>query len=74
MSRRTAFGLSALLAACGLLTGAVYSWTIAIGVVWFGASFMILILVTNSLKTDMTLRLGESKDGRDETPTPGATH
>lgn len=65
--------LSALLAAGTILIAAVHSWTLALGVFWFGASFMMLVLVMASFNADISARLGKGKDHHDEAPTPGAT-
>ncbi len=39
-----------------ILIGVFSSWPLALGTFWFGASFVVLILVVESLQTDMTRR------------------
>lgn len=57
IKRGIAFG-AAPLVAC-VTTGLFYNWTLAVGVLWSGASFLTLVLVMKSFNKDMSSRLGE---------------
>lgn len=59
MNKRAVGSVAAMLSIAGALTGAFYSWTIAAGVLWFGASFLMFVVVVNSFNKDMTSRLRE---------------
>ena len=59
MNKRIIGCVAAMLSVAGVLTGAFYSWTIAAGVFWFGASFLMFVVVMNSFNNDMSSRLPE---------------
>ena len=56
--RALAFG-AALLMAASVAAGLLYSWTLAFGILWFGASFLALVLTMKSFNKDMSSRLRE---------------
>ena len=59
MIRRTIIFAAASLAFASIATGLFYNWTMAFGIFWFGASFLILVSVMQSFSKDMSSRLGD---------------
>lgn len=49
----------AVLIVASVLIGAFYGWMMALGVFWFGASFLVLVVVVKSFSKDVSSRLGE---------------
>ena len=58
IKRGVAFG-AAVLTVASVLIGAFYGWMMALGVFWFGASFLVLVVVMKSFSKDVSSRLGE---------------
>ena len=64
MTSKRKFRLAATLAASMLImffvVGTAYGWTLALGCLWFGSSFVALVYATMSLRSDMVTRFPET--------------
>lgn len=45
-----------LVGTAGLIVGALSNWTLGLGVIWFGASFVVLMAVAQSFRRDLSRR------------------
>lgn len=56
MSRRLTVVGIVLAAAAGVVVGASSNWTRGLGTIWFGASFVVLLVVAQSFREDINRR------------------